>query len=116
MAALGSLWRPLRTLTPAQLATHRDALIHTAMAGCAPTNTRPDPPHQRTSPARPSAQRGRSEPASDNHNVTVAGIRRDDINHDELLIRAVARVDVRDWSVTTSIGSLDLGGLVRRRR
>ena len=33
-AALGSLWRPIRTLTPAQLATHRDALIHAAMAGC----------------------------------------------------------------------------------
>jgi AcrR family transcriptional regulator len=43
MAALGSLWRPIRTLTPAQLATHRDALLHTAMAGCAPTNTRPRP-------------------------------------------------------------------------
>ena len=42
-AALGSLWRPVRTLTPAQLATHRDALLHTAMAGCAPTNT-PAPP------------------------------------------------------------------------
>jgi AcrR family transcriptional regulator len=38
-AALGSLWRPVRTLTPAQLATHRDALLHTAMAGCAPTDT-----------------------------------------------------------------------------
>ena len=44
MAALGSLWRPVRTLTPAQLATHRDALIQAAMAGCAPTNTRPHPP------------------------------------------------------------------------
>ncbi len=43
MAALGSLWRPVRTLTPAQLATHRDALLHTAMAGCAPTKIRPDP-------------------------------------------------------------------------
>ncbi len=43
-AALGSLWRPIRTLTPAQLATHHDALIHAAMAGCAPTNTRPHPP------------------------------------------------------------------------
>ena len=47
-AALGSLWRPLRTLTPAQLATHRDALIHAAMAGCAPTDTRPNPPHRPT--------------------------------------------------------------------
>jgi AcrR family transcriptional regulator len=28
IAALGSLWRPLRTLTPAQLDTHRDALLH----------------------------------------------------------------------------------------
>ena len=43
-AALGSLWRPIRTLTPAQLATHKDALIHAAMAGCAPTKTRPDSP------------------------------------------------------------------------
>lgn len=43
-AALGSLWRPIRTLTPAQLATHRDALLHTAMAGCAPTDTSPSPP------------------------------------------------------------------------
>jgi AcrR family transcriptional regulator len=43
-AALGSLWRPLRTLTPAQLATHRDALIHAAMAGCAPTDTRTETP------------------------------------------------------------------------
>ena len=42
-AALGSLWRPIRTLTPAQLATHRDALLHTAMAGCAPTDTPPKP-------------------------------------------------------------------------
>jgi AcrR family transcriptional regulator len=49
-AALGSLWRPLRTLTPAQLDTHRDALLHAAMAGCAPTTTRPDPPHIPTRP------------------------------------------------------------------
>ena len=42
-AALGSLWRPVRTLTPAQLATHRDALLHTAMASCAPTDTPPKP-------------------------------------------------------------------------
>jgi AcrR family transcriptional regulator len=48
MAALGSLWRPVRALTPAQLATHRDAIIHAAMAGCAPTHTRPDPPHTPT--------------------------------------------------------------------
>src|SRR6266571_3220849 len=48
-AALGSLWRPLRTLTPAQLATHRDALIHAAMAGCAPTTTS-DPPRIPTRP------------------------------------------------------------------
>ena len=48
MAALGSLWRPVRTLSPAQLATHRDALIHTAMAGCAPTHTPTDPPHKPT--------------------------------------------------------------------
>ena len=48
MAALGSLWRPIRTLTPTQLATHRDALIHAAMAGCAPTHTRPGPPHTST--------------------------------------------------------------------
>jgi AcrR family transcriptional regulator len=39
IAALGSLWRPIRTLTPAQLATHRDDLIHAAMAGCAPNHT-----------------------------------------------------------------------------
>jgi AcrR family transcriptional regulator len=44
MAALGSLWRPIRTLTPVQLATHSDALIYAAMAGCAPTKTRPDSP------------------------------------------------------------------------
>jgi AcrR family transcriptional regulator len=31
---------------PAQLATHRDALIDAAMAGCAPTVKRPDPPHR----------------------------------------------------------------------
>jgi AcrR family transcriptional regulator len=43
-AALGSLWRPIRTLTPAQLATHRGTLLHTAMAGCAPTDTPPSPP------------------------------------------------------------------------
>ncbi len=48
MAALGSLWRPVRALTPAQLATHRDAIIHAAMASCAPTHTRPDPPHTPT--------------------------------------------------------------------
>src|SRR4029450_3865305 len=48
MAALGSLWRPIRTLTPAQLATHRDALIDAAMAGCAPTNTRPNTAHRPT--------------------------------------------------------------------
>jgi hypothetical protein len=48
MAALGSLWRPIRTLTPPQLATHHDALIHAAMAGCAPTNTPPNPPHRPT--------------------------------------------------------------------
>jgi len=44
MAALGSLWRPIRTLTPVQLATHSDALIDAAMAGCAPTKTGPDSP------------------------------------------------------------------------
>ena len=48
MAALGSLWRPVRALTAAQLAAHRDALIHTAMAGCAPIHTRPDTPHTPT--------------------------------------------------------------------
>jgi AcrR family transcriptional regulator len=48
MAALGSLWRPVRTLTSTQLAAHRDALIDAAMAGCAPTNTRPGPPHRST--------------------------------------------------------------------
>jgi AcrR family transcriptional regulator len=48
MAALGSLWRPIRTLTPPQLATHHDALIHAAMAGCAPTHTPPNPPHRPT--------------------------------------------------------------------
>jgi hypothetical protein len=42
-ASLGSLWRPLRTLTPAQLDTHRDTLLHAAMAGWVPTTTRPDP-------------------------------------------------------------------------
>jgi AcrR family transcriptional regulator len=41
IAAIGSLWRPVRTLTPAQLATHRDALIDAAMSGCAPPRTRP---------------------------------------------------------------------------
>ena len=40
---LGSLWRPIGTLSPARLATHRAALIHAPMAGCAPTDTRPDP-------------------------------------------------------------------------
>jgi AcrR family transcriptional regulator len=44
MAALGSLWRPVRALTAAQLAAHRDALIHAAMAGCAQIDTRPDTP------------------------------------------------------------------------
>jgi AcrR family transcriptional regulator len=48
MAALGSLWRPVRTLTSAELATHRDALIHAAMAGCAPTNPRSHPPRSST--------------------------------------------------------------------
>ena len=48
MAALGSLWRPVRTLPPAQLATHHDDLIHAAMASCAPTNTLPNPPHAPT--------------------------------------------------------------------
>jgi AcrR family transcriptional regulator len=47
-AALGSLWRPIRTLTPTQLATHRDALIDAAMAGCAPTNTPPNTAHRPT--------------------------------------------------------------------
>jgi AcrR family transcriptional regulator len=32
MAVLGALWRPLRTLTPAELAAHHDALIDTAIA------------------------------------------------------------------------------------
>ena len=49
-AALGSLWRPIRTLTPTQLATHRDALLHTAMAGCAPTDTQPKPTAPPTNP------------------------------------------------------------------
>jgi AcrR family transcriptional regulator len=44
-AALGSLWRPIRTLPPAQLATHRDTLLHTAMAGCAPTTAQPNQSH-----------------------------------------------------------------------
>jgi AcrR family transcriptional regulator len=47
-AALGSLWHPVRALTAIQLAAHRDALIHTAMAGCAPIHTRPDTPHTPT--------------------------------------------------------------------
>jgi AcrR family transcriptional regulator len=47
-AALGSLWRPIRTLSPAQLATHRHALIHAAMAGCAPDHRPTDPPHTPT--------------------------------------------------------------------
>jgi AcrR family transcriptional regulator len=47
-AALGSLWHPLRALTAIQLAAHRDALIHTAMAGCAPIHTRPDTPNTPT--------------------------------------------------------------------
>jgi len=34
MAALGPLWRPLQALTAAELAAHREALIHAAMAGC----------------------------------------------------------------------------------
>jgi AcrR family transcriptional regulator len=41
MAALGSLWRPVRTLPPAHLAAHRDTLIHAAMAGCAPLDKTP---------------------------------------------------------------------------
>src|SRR6476620_1205671 len=49
-AALGSLLRPIRPPPPAQLATPRDAPLHTAMAGCAPTNT---PPKPMTSPASP---------------------------------------------------------------
>jgi AcrR family transcriptional regulator len=56
MAALGSLWRPLRTLTHGQLAAHRDALIDAAMAGCAPPDSRPEPPHatrSRRAPANP---------------------------------------------------------------
>jgi AcrR family transcriptional regulator len=48
MAALGSLWRPVRALTAAQLGAHRDALIHAAMAGCAPIDTRPDTSHTPT--------------------------------------------------------------------
>jgi AcrR family transcriptional regulator len=44
-AALGSLWRPIRTLPPAQLATHRDTLLRTAMAGCAPTTAQPNQSH-----------------------------------------------------------------------
>ena len=59
-AALGSLWRPIRTLTPAQLATHRDALLHTAMAGCAPTNTPPNPPAH-SHPARPAQSGARTD-------------------------------------------------------
>jgi AcrR family transcriptional regulator len=59
-AALGSLWRPLRTLTPTQLDTHRDALLHAAMAGCAPTTT-PDPPRpptgDRSNPKQPRSRR-----------------------------------------------------------
>jgi AcrR family transcriptional regulator len=47
-AALGSLWRPVRTLTPTQLATHRHDLIHAAMAGCAPDHHPADPPHPPT--------------------------------------------------------------------
>jgi AcrR family transcriptional regulator len=53
-AALGSLRRPVRALTAAQLSAHRDALIDAAMAGCAPIHTRPDTPHTPTRPHTPS--------------------------------------------------------------
>jgi hypothetical protein len=39
--------------------------------------------------------------------VTVARVRHDDADHDDSLTRAVTRVDARDGTVSTSIGSLD---------
>ena len=41
----------------------------------------------------------------DDHYVTVARVRHDDADHDDSLTRAVARVDARHGTVSTSIGS-----------
>jgi hypothetical protein len=60
----------------------------------------------RTRRAQRSA-RGRPDPPPDDHYVTVARVRHDDADHDDSLTRAVARVDARDGTVSTSIGSLD---------
>ena len=79
-AALGSLWRPLRTLTPAQLDIHRDALLHAAMAGCAPTTTRPGPtahPDPTPGPFRPESA---AEPPSQNSGLPVTGANRSAVN------------------------------------
>jgi len=51
--------------------------------------------------------RGRRDPPPDDHYVAVARVRHDDADHDDSLTRAVARVDARDGTVSTSIGSLD---------
>jgi AcrR family transcriptional regulator len=48
LAVLGSLWRPIRALTAAQLAAHRDDLIHAGMAGCAPVHAMPHAPQTPT--------------------------------------------------------------------
>jgi hypothetical protein len=51
MAALGSLWHPVRALTAAQLSAHRDALIHATMAGWARRST-PGATHRTPRPDR----------------------------------------------------------------
>jgi AcrR family transcriptional regulator len=61
MAVLGTLWRPLRTLTPAQLTTHHDALIDTATAALQHRTTTATADRQQPSSVRRSA---RSSPAS----------------------------------------------------
>ena len=53
------------------------------------------------------AQRSTRGPPPDDHYVTVARVRHDDADHHDSLTRAVARVDARDGTVSTSIGSLD---------
>jgi hypothetical protein len=50
---------------------------------------------------------GALTPQPDDHYVTVARVRHDDADHDDSLTRAVARVDARDGTVSTSIGSFD---------
>jgi AcrR family transcriptional regulator len=53
IAVLGALWRPLRTLTTADLATHHDALIDTAIAAL-----RPSPAAASTDGPQPSSSVG----------------------------------------------------------